>query len=93
MINALLLLPVFGVLGWLYWYLLPGEQRFTWFDRALFAVLLMAVFVFTTRVSRIEFDHAGPLFGDLMSAVGGYVILAAGLGLGLAWRRRVADCD
>jgi hypothetical protein len=93
MINALLLLPLFGVLGWLYWYLLPGDRRFGWFDRALFVVLLAATFVFTIRVSRIEFDHAGPLFNDLVSAVGGYGILAVGLGLGLAWRRRVANGD
>ena len=93
MINALLLLPIFGVLGWLYWYLLPADRGFGWFDGALFASLLLAVLLFTMRVSRTEFEHAGPLFNDLVSAAGGYGILALGLGLGIAWRRRAAARD
>lgn len=90
MITAFLLLPVMGVLTWLYWYLLPQGRRWRRFDSLLFlALILMAIF-FVHVVRRVEWSGGGPLWPDLVSAVGAYVILAGGLAAGLAWRRRNA---
>lgn len=40
MITAFILLPVFGVLAWLYWYLLPANRKWGFFDTALMALVV-----------------------------------------------------
>jgi hypothetical protein len=87
MITAFLLFPVMGVLSWLYWRLLPGNRRWRIFDSALFAVIILMAIAYVRMIKSTNWPGAGPLWPDLLSAVGAYAILAIGLATGLAWRR------
>ncbi len=87
MITILLLLPVVGILVWLYWYLLPA-RRWRVADSVVLAVVLTLAVVFVGFVEGMEFEHAGPMWSFIVAAAGAYGILAIGLSVGLAWRRR-----
>lgn len=87
MTTAVLLLPVLGILVWLYWYLLPG-RRWRHRDSLLVALVLTAAALFLVAVERMEFIGAGPLWPLIVATAGAYGILACGLAAGLAWRRR-----
>ena len=87
MINALLLLPVFAILLWLYRRLLPSgawKPR----DTVLVIALVLLTLTWIGLVERVNFEDAGPLWPRIVSMVGGYAILVAGFGAGLWWRRR-----
>jgi len=87
MITVLLLLPVSAVLAWVYRLALPGGQGWSRFDTVL--LLALAVLAGAWCAWCLAGDHAGagPVYGDVLAAAGAYPIIAAGLGLGLAWRR------
>lgn len=87
MLTLLLLLPVIAILVWLYWYLLPG-RRWLWWDSLALLILLVAAAAFLDWVERMDFDAGGPLWPYIVSAAGAYGILALGLGVALAVRRR-----
>jgi hypothetical protein len=87
MITVFLLIPVAAVLGWLYWYLLPGGRSWTAFDTALFLLLAGLATAWVAWAMTARSDDAGPLWPDLLSAAGAYGIIALGLAAGLAWRR------
>jgi hypothetical protein len=87
MITALLLLPVFAILTWLYWYLLPGRKWQTIDSMVLAAVVLVTAF-YIVLIERIEFPHAGSLWPQIVSVAGAYGILITGLAAGLFWRVR-----
>ena len=91
MISAALMLPVFAVLLWLYWYLLPDGRRWTWVDSLLVFVLFSLAVAFNHFALNAHYDDAGPLWPQLVSAVGMYAIFASGLAIGLAWRRRSSE--
>ena len=86
MITGLLLLPVFLVLVWLYWYLLPG-RRWNWLDSLLLVSLLGLAACYVTLIAAMDFAEAGPLWPQILSVAGAYAILICGLALGLWWRR------
>ena len=88
MITALLLLPVAGVLLWLYGYLLPSRWGWTRFDAALIVAAALLAAAWTGWASRLEPEGAGPIFGHLAAAAGAYPIIVIVLAAGLAWRRR-----
>jgi len=85
MVTVLLLLPVFAILVWLYWYLLPA-RRWLPADSLVMLVLVIGVAVFIRWVEWMDFDAGGPLWPYVVSAAGAYGILIFGLGVALAWR-------
>ncbi|MGD2128254.1 MAG: hypothetical protein PVJ33_11640 [Lysobacterales bacterium] len=87
--TLLLLMPVAAVLVWIYWYLLPGERGWTKFDLLLFAALTVLATCWVGWVMGTPHDGAGPLWPYVLSAIGVYCILVAGMAAGLAWRRRI----
>jgi hypothetical protein len=90
MITALLLVPVAAVLTWLYRYSLPPQQGWRTFDSGLLMILALAVTAFGAWVSGMSFEGAGPIWPELLAALGGYAIIAGGLAAGLTWRRHRA---
>ena len=92
MITAILLFPVVAILVWIYWYFLPFERvrgrRWRWIDTALLLTLIALATVFVHLAMNAEYEGAGPMWPELVSAVGAYAISATGLMLGLVWRRR-----
>lgn len=90
MITAILLLPVIAVLLWLYWYLLPGQRRWTGFDSMVVLALTLLAAGFHHFAIHAPYEGAGPMWPELVSAAGVYPIYAIGLSLALAWRRRRA---
>jgi hypothetical protein len=87
MITALLLLPVIAVLLWLYWYLLPRERLWTAFDSLVVLVLMLLAAGFHHLAMHMDYEGAGPMWPELVSAAGVYPIFAIGLGIALAWRK------
>lgn len=87
MITAFLLAPVLAILLWLYSYLLPERGKLRFFDYVLFTVVIFIATVFVHFAMQLNLQHAGPLWPELVSAVGAYAILIAGLAGGLCWRR------
>lgn len=87
MTSALLLLPVFTILVWLYWYLLP-DREWKWVDSLIqfFVILIAAVYIMV--VNGMDFGDAGPLWRQIVSVAGAYFLVTVGLASGLAWRRR-----
>ena len=94
MITALLLLPVVSILTWLYWYCLPVSParvgRWRWMDSVLVLVLTLLADQFIRFAMHAEYEGAGPMWPELVSAVGAYAIFALGLAGGLTLRRRLA---
>lgn len=92
MITALMLLPVLAVLTWLYGYLLPpaidGARRWRLADSLLWLALVLAAGSFIYVARHAVYEGAGPLWPELVAATGAYVVLAGGLAVGLACRRR-----
>ena len=87
MITAFLLAPVLAILMWLYSYLLPQRGKLRFFDYAIFTAVLIAAATFVHFSSQLEWHDAGPLWPELVAAVGAYIILLGGLAAGLFWRR------
>ena len=87
MITAFLLLPVLAILLWLYAYLLPQRSKLKFFDFALFVAVILMASAFVQFVQQVSWINAGPMWPDLVSAVGAYAILLGGLAAGLFWRR------
>ena len=87
MITALLLLPVFAILTWLYWYLLP-DRIWQMTDTLIFVTVVMVTTAWILLISGMEFPTAGPLWPQIISVVGAYAVLTFGLAIGLIWRRR-----
>jgi hypothetical protein len=87
MITVLLLLPVLAILGWLYWYLLPGRSWKS-IDSLIAASVTGLCGLYIVSAARWNFDDAGPLWGQIVSVVGAYAILVAGFSAGLFWRKK-----
>ena len=87
MLTAFLLLPVVSVLAWLYWYLLPGRRLQPAFDLGLLLALTALAAFWVRWATSSAVPGAGPLYPDLIAAVGAYAILLVGLASGLAVRR------
>lgn len=87
MLTAFLLLPVSSVLAWLYWYLLPGRKLWPAFDGALLITLAGLAAVWILWATSRAMPDAGPLYPDLIAAVGAYAIVLTGLAAGLVVRR------
>jgi hypothetical protein len=87
MITAFLLLPVLAILLWLYAYLLPQRGKLKFFDFGLFVTVILMASAFVQFVQQINWVNTGPMWPDLVSAVGAYAILLGGLAAGLFWRR------
>jgi hypothetical protein len=87
MITALLLMPVAGVLVWLYWYLLPGRS-WKFADTLLLGCTVLAMAGYIRLAGEVEFEGAGPMYPEIVAMVGAYGILIAGLCASLWWRRR-----
>ncbi|MDX1379852.1 MAG: hypothetical protein R3233_01965 [Xanthomonadales bacterium] len=86
MTTALLLLPVAAVLVWIYRQALPRGSRWTRFDSGLLAALAILCAGWVAWSGATRFEHAGPVFDELVAAAGAYPIILLGLGAGLAWR-------
>ena len=87
MITAFLLAPVFVILLWLYSYLLPQRSSLKVFDYLLFTIVLLVAAVFVYFAEQLDWHDAGPLWPQLVAAVGAYAIMLGGLAAGLFWRR------
>ena len=87
MITALMLLPLTGVLAWIYGYLLPERWRWTLFDTVCLAAALLLGVGWIQWASAHPFVDSGPVYGDLIAAAGAYPIILTVLATGLAWRR------
>jgi hypothetical protein len=87
MITAFLLLPVLAILFWLYSYLLPQRWNLNLFDYSLFVIVILLATAFVQFVNQISWVNAGPMWPDLVSAVGAYAIVLGGLAAGMFWRR------
>jgi len=87
MITAFLLAPVLAILLWLYTRLLPKRSPLKFFDYALFTIVIIISAVFVHFVKKTDWHGAGPLWPELVAAVGAYAILLGGLAAGLFWRR------
>lgn len=87
MTTAILLAPVLAILLWLYSYLLPQRGKLKIFDYALFTVVILISAVFVNFAMQLDWQDVGPIWPELVSAVGAYAILLAGLAAGLFWRR------
>jgi hypothetical protein len=87
MITAMLLLPVFATLVWLYWYLLPARE-WQWIDSIVHFFVISITAVYIRVVSGVDFGDAGPMWRQIVSVAGAYFIVTVGLVSGLAWRRR-----
>ena len=94
MITALLLFPVVSLLLWLYWYCLPKRpshnRRWRWMDTVLLFCLGFLAYQFIQFALHAEYEGAGPMWPELVSAVGVYAIFAIGLATGLGLRRVLA---
>jgi hypothetical protein len=90
MITALLLLPVVGVLVWIYGYLLPRRWGWSRFDLLVISAALLLAFAWSVWMSSFEFEGAGPIFGHLAAVAGAYPIILSVLAAGLSWRRHKA---
>jgi len=86
-ITALMLLPLTGVLAWIYGYLLPERWRWTLFDMVCLSVALLLGVGWIHWASAHPFADSGPVYGDLIAAAGAYPIILTVLAMGLAWRR------
>lgn len=87
MITALLLLPVLAILIWLYSCFLPQRGKLAFFDYTLFVMVILLASVLVHFVKEVEWVDAGPMWPEVVSAVGAYVIILGGLAAGLFWRR------
>ena len=91
MITAFLLTPVVAVLVWIYWCLLPKEDhqvcRWLWVDSMLMVFLTLMAGGFVWLSMHSEGEAVGPIWPEVVSAVGVYFIFTIGLSTGLAWRR------
>lgn len=91
MITALLLLPVVTILVWLYWYCLPVDSdrqgRWRWVDSVLVLILALLAARLIRFAMGAEYEGAGPMWPELVAAVGAYAVFAVGLASGLALRR------
>lgn len=91
MITALLLLPVVSILFWLYWYCLPMDPekkgRWRWMDSLLVLILAFLAERVVGIAMNAEYENAGPMWPELVSAVSAYAVFAIGLASGLALRR------
>jgi hypothetical protein len=85
MLTVLLLLPVFLVLIWLYWYLLPGRS-WKGADSLILLSLAGLIAFFLAAIESLHLEDGGPLWPYIVSATGAYGILTLGLGLALALR-------
>mgnify|MGYP001824653361 FL=1 len=87
MITAFLLAPVLAILMWLYAYLLPERGTLRLFDYPLLTIVIVIAAVYVHFAMQLNWHNAGPLWPELVSVVGAYVILLGGLAAGLFWRR------
>jgi hypothetical protein len=87
MITAFLLAPVLVILLWLYARLLPESGSLRFFDYSLFTIVIILSAVFVHFVENTDWHDTGPLWPELVAAVGVYGILLGGLAAGLFWRR------
>ena len=87
MITAFLLAPVLAILLWLYAYLLPPPRKLRIFDYVVFTAVIILAAAFIQFAGQLQWQNAGPLWPELVKAVGAYAILLAGLAGGLCWRR------
>lgn len=94
MLTALLLLPVVTILVWLYWYCLPTDPsrtgRWRWMDSILLLILAFLAYRFVATALNAEYEHASPMWPELVSITGAYAIFAIGLASGLTLRRTVS---
>ena len=87
MITSFLLAPVLAILLWLYSYLLPQRGKLQFFDYGLFTVVLILAAVFVYFIKQMDWHGAGPIWSEVVAAVGAYAILLGGLAAGLFWRK------
>ncbi len=87
MTTAFLLFPVLAILLWLYSRMLPQRGKLTFFDYALFVGVILLASIQVHLVKQVDWVGAGPIWPDLVSAVGAYIIMLGGLAAGLCWRR------
>jgi hypothetical protein len=86
-ITALMLVPLTGVLAWIYGYLLPERWRWTLFDLLCLSMALLMGAGWIYWASAHPFAGSGPVYGDLIAAAGAYPIIVTSMAMGLAWRR------
>ena len=95
MLTGILLTPVVAVLVWLYWYCLPLDAsragRWRWTDTTLLIVLTLLAAGFVNVAMNAEYEGAGSVWPELVSAVGAYGTYAIGLAVGLYLRRRLSS--
>ena len=91
MITAFILTPVVATLIWVYWYLLPRNDhqinRWRWVDSMLLIVLTLMAGGFVRLTMQTEYVGGGPIWPEIISAVGVYFFFTVGLSAALAWRR------
>jgi hypothetical protein len=87
MITAFLLLPVIAILFWLYSRFLPQRGKLILFDYGLFVLVILLASTLVYLVEQVEWVDAGPIWPQVLAAVGAYVVVLGGLAAGLGWRR------
>ena len=87
MITGLLLLPLLGVVTWLYWYLLPG-RAWKYVDSAILVLVIALAWIYVEQVESRDWLGSGPMWPQIVSVAGAYAILVIGLTVGLLLRRR-----
>jgi hypothetical protein len=92
-ITVLLLLPVLAVLLWGYGYLLPRPRGIHLFDIVLMVILTILSIGFIGYVSALDDSGMGPVWREILAALGLYKIWGLGLGGGVVYRRRKAATD
>lgn len=91
MLAFLLLLPLAGVLGWLYWIAAgtrgqaPGQRRHDRWTLGLTALSMLAASVLAARYAP---DARGPIWPEVNSALWGFFTLLAALAAGWSLRPR-----
>ena len=87
--SLLLLFPVYFILLWAYWALLPKRAagRFLPVDYLVITVLFSLALVFIYWVFSQDWSELGPIWPHVLAVIGGYLILACGLLVSFLVRR------
>ncbi len=90
MMTAFMMLPLLGVLLWLYWFFLPARAAGRWqlFDVLLITGLGSLAVAFQWILRKVNWNNDGALWFEIVSMTGTYAIIAGGLAAGLIWRRK-----
>ena len=89
LIALLLLFPVYFILLWAYWALLPKLEsgRFIMADYIVILVLFSLALLFIKLVFSKDWSEVGAIWPHVLAATGGYLILACGLLVSVLVRR------